>query len=424
MLNIKPFCALRPHTDLCLKIASVPYDVVDREEAFTLARDNPLSFLHVSRAEIDLPADVNPYSPEVYAKAKENFMAMQTREYLIRERQSMFYIYRQQRQGRFQHGLVACCSVKDYEDDIIKKHEKTRVDKEEDRTRHTAALRAHSGPVFLTYQDDATVDAIICQTEKQEPLYDFVASDGVGHTVWPISETEPLIAAFRAVQTAYIADGHHRAAAGVRVAKELALADLTGSNHKIEINEKLNTILWFDPEKEYNWFLAVLFPAGQLQILPYNRCVNDLGGMSANRFLEEVKKRFTVEENAGPSPDRPGLISMFFEKSWLGLTPRQMPPANDPVAGLDVSILQGQLFEPVLGIRDPRTDKRLDFIGGIHGAGELERRVNAGKAVVAFSMYPVTVRQLMAISDAGQIMPPKSTWFEPKLRDALLIHTF
>jgi len=421
MLNIKPFCALRPLPNLCSKIASVPYDVVDRGEALALAKNNPFSFLHVSRAEIDLPESVNPYSSEVYAKAKANFTAMQEQNLLVRDQQPFFYIYRQERQGRFQHGLVACCHVQDYENNVIRKHEKTRIDKEEDRTKHTFALRAHSGPVFLTYRDNSAVDAVTKETEKQEPLYDFTAADGVGHTVWQVKETEPLIRAFQAVPTAYIADGHHRAAAGVRVAKELAHS---GSNQKIEVNQELSINFWFDPDMEYNWFLAVLFPAGQLEILPYNRCVHDLSGMPPDRFLQEVNKRFDVEDNAPPRPPAAGRISMYLGNTWFGLTPRQAPDGNDPVARLDVSVLQSGLFEPILDIKDPRTDKRLDFIGGIHGTRELERRVRNGKAVAAFSMYPATIEQLMAISDAGAIMPPKSTWFEPKLRDALLIHTF
>lgn len=413
MLQVKPFCALRPRPELCAKVASVPYDVVERNEAFALARNNPFSFLHVSRSEIDLPESINPHSDEVYTKAKINFADMQKRGILIRDTQPFFYVYRLQRQGRFQHGIAACCSVKDYENDIIKKHEKTRVDKEEDRKKHTAALRAHSGPVFLTYRDNAAIDGITQETEKQAPLYDFVAPDGVGHTLWPVTETEPLIKAFQAVQTAYIADGHHRAAAGVSVARELAKSE-----------GELSIKVRFDPDGEFNWFLTVLFPASQLEILPYNRCVHDLAGRTPDEFLAAVESDFIVEKNSSPSPSQAGQIGMYLGKNWFSLTPRQKPPQNDPVAVLDASILQTQLFGPVLGIKDPRTDKRLDFIGGIHGTQELERRVNAGRAAVAFSMYPVTVKQLMAISDAGQIMPPKSTWFEPKLRDALLIHTF
>lgn len=405
MLRIKPFPALRPRGDLCPQVASVPYDVVDRQEAFALAHNNPFSFLHVSRSEIDLPEHTDPYSPEVYQKAAVNFAALRERGILIRDSRSFFYIYRLKRNARYQHGIVACCHVNDYEKNIIKKHENTRIEKEEDRKQHTAALRAHSGPVFLIYRDEQNIINMVNEAEKQKPIYDFTAPDGVGHTVWPISQTESLIEAFKQIPAAYIADGHHRAAAGVRVAKEF---------RQKERNENA----------EFNWFLAVLFPASQLEILPYNRCVRDLAGIAAGYFLEEVKKRFKVEENVPPSPAQPGKISMFLEGVWFGLTPRKKPSKSDAVAALDVSVLQAELFEPILGIKDPRTDKRLEFIGGIHGTKELENRVNAGKAAVAFSMYPTTVNQLLAISDAGQIMPPKSTWFEPKLRDALLIHTF
>lgn len=406
MLRIKSFCALRPRRKLCAQVASVPYDVVDRNEAFALAHSNPLSFLHVSRSEIDLLENVNPYSAEVYAKAADNFKVMQERGILIRDPQPFVYIYRLKRNARYQHGIVVCCHVGDYEKNIIKKHENTRIEKEEDRKKHTTALRAHSGPVFLIYRDEPEIDALTREVEQQAPLYDFIAPDGVGHTVWPVSQTEPLIKAFRQIPAAYIADGHHRAAAAVRVAKEF-------SRQAGKVSEDV----------EFNWFLAVLFPASQLEILPYNRCVRDLAGVAAGCFLEEVKKRFKVEENTAPVPTQAGQINMYLNGHWFCLM-SQSAPKKDLVAALDVSVLQTELFEPVLGIKDPRTDKRLEFIGGIHGTKELENRVNSGKAAVAFSMFPVTVSQLMAISDAGQIMPPKSTWFEPKLRDALLIHTF
>ena len=406
MLHIKPFSALRPRPDLCQQVASVPYDVVDRREASALARDNPLSFLHVSRSEIDLPEATDPYSPEVYRAAAARFAGMQKDGTLVRDKRPSLYVYRLKRQSRCQHGIVACCSAADYENNIIKKHEKTRVDKEEDRKKHTAALRAHSGPVFLIFRDQPDINLLTREAELQQPLYDFTAPDGVGHTVWPVSAPSAMINAFRQVPAAYIADGHHRAAAGVRVAGELARRE--GQN----------------PDAEFNFFLAVLFPASQLEILPYNRCVLNLGTLSApERFLAEINKRFKVTGNAPPNPARAGTMSMYFDKRWFCLEPARAA-GKDPVAGLDVSILQSELFEPILGIKDPRTDKRLEFIGGIHGTQELESRVSSGRAAVAFSMYPVSVSQLLAISDAGQCMPPKSTWFEPKLRDALLIHTF
>lgn len=407
MLRIKPFCALRPRRELCAQVASVPYDVVDRKEAFVLAHENPVSFLHISRSEIDLPENINPYSDEVYAKAAANFAVVQKRGILIRDSRPFFYIYRLKRNSRYQHGIVACCHVGDYEKDIIKKHENTRIEKEEDRKKHTAALRAHSGPVFLIYRDKSEIDNLTREAEQQAPLYDFTAPDGVGHTVWPVPETNALIESFRKIPAAYIADGHHRAAAGARVAEEFRRQ--AGKESE---------------DAEFNWFLAVLFPASQLEILPYNRCVCNLAGMTTDDFLAAVKTRFIVEKNTPPSPAQPGRTSMFLAGSWFGLAAREAPPQKDIVARLDVSILQSELFEPILGIEDPRTDKRIEFIGGIHGTKELENRVNSGKAAVAFSMYPVAVSQLLAISDAGQIMPPKSTWFEPKLRDALLIHTF
>ncbi len=406
MLKIKPFPALRPRADLCQQVASVPYDVVDRNEAFALARNNPLSFLHVSRSEIDLPDNTDPYSPAVYRKAADNFAALRDRGSLIRDPRPFFYIYRLKRNSRCQHGIVACCHVGDYEKNIIKKHEKTRIEKEEDRKNHTAALKAHSGPVFLIFRDEPAVDRLTLEAEQQAPLYDFTAPDGVGHTVWSVPKTDPMVEAFHQIPAAYIADGHHRAAAGVRVAREL------GQEGEA------------DEQAEYNWFLAVLFPASQLEILPYNRCVRDLGKLTISDFLSAIGKKFAIDQNASPSPSRAGTISMFLKNTWLGLTPLKKPARSDVVAALDVSVLQTELFDHILGIKDPRTDKRLEFIGGIHGTKELENRVNSGKAAVAFSMYPAAVSQLLAISDAGECMPPKSTWFEPKLRDALLIHTF
>jgi uncharacterized protein (DUF1015 family) len=407
MLCIKPFCALRPRQEFCAQVASVPYDVVDRQEALALAHGNPLSFLHISRSEIDLPETTDPYSAEVYTKAATNFALLQERGILVRDPHPSIYVYRLKRNSRYQHGIVACCHAADYENNIIKKHEKTRIDKETDRKKHTIALQAHSGPVFLIYRDKPDIDNLIREAEQQVPLYDFTAPDGIGHTVWPVPETESLIAAFRQIPAAYIADGHHRAAAAVSVARELRQARPAD-----------------DQNAEYNWFLTVLFPASQLEILPYNRCVRDLAGLTASDFLAAVKTCFVVEENARSLPSQPGKISMYLDSSWFELSCRKSLPANDPVASLDVSILQAEVFDRILGIKDPRTDKRLEFIGGIHGPKELERRVNSGAAAVAFSMYPVTVDQLLAIADAGQIMPPKSTWFEPKLRDALLIHMF
>ncbi len=406
MLKIRAFQGLRPTEKLAHLVACVPYDVVDRNESAALAGGNPSSLLHVDRAEIDLPPETDPYSPQVYAKALENFEELQRNGILIRESEPCVYLY-QQRMGRHtQTGIAAVCHIEDYENDIIKKHEKTRKDKEDDRTRLIDTLSANTGPVFLTYRDAAAIDELVAGAMKERALYEFTAPDGIKHTVWRMAGAGDLVAAFGKVPVAYVADGHHRTASAVRVGRERREAN---PNH--------------NGTEEYNWFLAVLFPASQLQILPYNRCVRDLNGLSTEAFLAQVHDRFTVTEGAHATPARPGEISMYIESKWHGLTWAEDPDA-DPIAKLDVTTLQDRLLAPVLGIDDPRTSQRIEFVGGIRGTSELEERVNSGKAAVAFSMYPTTVDQLMDIADAGQIMPPKSTWFEPKLRSGLFIHTF
>ncbi len=406
MLNIHPFQALRPPPRLAELVSCVPYDVVDRAEAAALARGNPRSFLHVSRPEIDLAESVNPYADEVYAKARANFRALVRQRALIREHAPCLYLYRLQRGSHTQRGIVAGCHAADYERDVIRKHEKTRKDKEDDRTRHIATLRAHGGLVFLTYRDQAGIDAEASRIEAARPLYRFTAPDGVRHTVWRIRNPAPLVKAFAGVPLCYIADGHHRAASAARVAREQRAANPGHTGRE-----------------EYNWFPAVLFPASQLRILPYNRCVKDLNGKTANEFLEALRSRGVLTAPAPAAPAGPGQVSVYCAGRWHGLT--LIPPAAaDPVAALDVSILQTRILAPIIGIADPRTDKRLDFVGGIRGTAELEQRVDSGKAAAAFSMFPVTVGQLMEIADAGAIMPPKSTWFEPKVRSGLLIHTF
>ncbi len=404
-MRIKPFKAWRPPADLVSRVASLPYDVVDTHEARRLAEGNPSCFFHVSRAEIDLPDSTDVHSDMVYNKAAESFRHLQTSGSLKQDAEPALYIYRLIRNGQAQHGLVTVCHTGDYEDDVIRKHEKTRKVPEDDRTRHIAATNSHSGPVFLAYRDSAEVDRLVADTEKTSALYDFTASDGVQHTVWRVADPKAMVAAFQRIPLAYIADGHHRAAAAARVARErrAAKAGATG-------------------DEEFNWFLAVLFPAGQLRILPYNRCVKDLNGLTDEQFLAEVKKVFRVTESAEPSPTAPANVGMYFKGRWYGLSWNADPKA-DATARLDVSVLQDRLLAPVLGIDDPRKNPRVEFVGGIRGTGELEQRVKSGRAAVAFSMYPTTVDQLMAISDAGQTMPPKSTWFEPKLRDGLLIHT-
>jgi len=406
MLRIQAFRGLRPAPSLVSEVACVPYDVVDREESAALAAGKPHSLLHVDRAEIDLPADTDPYSDAVYAKARANFLALQADGALIRETGPCVYLYQQRMGGHIQVGIATVCHIEDYERDIIKKHEKTRRDKEDDRTRLIGTLSADTGPVFLTYRDSAPIDALVAAVQKDAPLYDFTAPDGIQHTVWRVAGGESLVEKFRDVPVAYVADGHHRTASAVRVGRERREKN---PNHT--------------GNEDYNWFLAVLFPASQLQILPYNRAVKDLNGLSKSDFLDAVARAFTVTPNANDTPVRPGEIRMVLDGAWHGLAWRPAADA-DPISRLDVTGLQDRLLAPILGIDDPRTSKRIDFIGGIRGPGELVKAVDSGKSAVAFSMYPTTVEQLMAIADANQIMPPKSTWFEPKLRSGLFIHTF
>ncbi len=383
----------------------MPYDVVNAAEAAALAAGRPRSLLHVDRAEIDLPPDTNPYSDAVYAKARGNFLALQRDGTLVRESEPCLYIYQQQMGAHTQRGLVAVCHVEDYDAELIKKHEKTRKDKEDDRTRLIGALGANTGPVFLTYRDELAVTALVNAKTRETPLHDFIAPDGIRHTAWRIPGGAEWVAAFGRVPVSYIADGHHRAASAARVARDRRAANPAHTG-----------------AEDYNWFLCVLFPASELKILPYNRIVSDLNGHTPENFLAKVKVSFGLEENAAPSPDAVGRVSMFIGGKWVGLR-CPVDAKADPVARLDVSVLQDRLLAPLLGIDDPRTSKRVDFVGGIRGPDELVRRVNA-EGGVAFSMFPTTVAQLMAIADAGQIMPPKSTWFEPKLRSGLFTHTF
>ena len=406
MLRIQAFTGLRPAPALVAEVACVPYDVVDREESAALAAGQPHTLLRVDRAEIDLPPDTDPYSDAVYAKARENFLALQKNGALIRETEPCLYLYQQRMGVHVQTGLTAVCHIEDYERDIIKKHEKTRADKEADRTRLIGTLSADTGPVFLTYRDSEAIDALTAGTLKTAPLYDFTAPDGIRHTVWRVAGGESFVKAFRNVPVAYVADGHHRTASACRVGRERRAANPTHTG-----------------SEDYNWFLAVLFPASQLQILPYNRAVKDLNGHSKDAFLDAVGRAFVFKSAGSPTPTRPGDIRMYLDGAWHGLAWRPEAGA-DPISQLDVSALQDRLLAPILGIDDPRTSKRIDFIGGIRGPEELMKLVDSGKAAVAFSLFPTTVEQLMAIADADQIMPPKSTWFEPKLRSGLFIHTF
>ena len=396
MADVRPFAALRPQPGLAPRIAAVPYDVVNAEEARALAAD-PLSFLHVSRAEIDLPADTNPYADAVYAQAVRAQAALRASSLEVESRPAV-YLYRLTMGGHVQTGVAAAFSVDEYRRDLVKKHEKTRPDKENDRTRHIVETRAQSGPVLLTYRRDPALDAAVEAGVAAPPLYEFTAADGIGHAIW---RTEPavgeaILAAFRRVPALYIADGHHRAASAARADEQVKSA-------------------------ESAFFLGVAFPDSGMQILPYHRVIKDLNGRSVEAFLAEVRSRVPVRPG-GPAVARKGECAIYLDGAWSLLTLDAGPAIADPVAGLDVQRLHDRVLAPVLAIGDERTDKRIDFVGGIRGPAELQRLVDGGKAAVAFAMFPTTVDDLVAIADAGGIMPPKSTWFEPKLRDGLLIH--
>jgi uncharacterized protein (DUF1015 family) len=405
-MKILAFQGLRPNPQLAESVASLPYDVVNTEEAAELAGGNPNSFLHVVRAEIDLPTGTDLYSDAVYEKAKENLQKLQDSGALERETTPCLYVYQQVMENHKQSGLVSVYHIDDYLNDLIKKHEKTRPQKEDDRTKLNSTLNAHPGPVFLTYRDNESVNTIVDQTTQETPFIDFTAPDGVQHTIWKIENTDEFVAFFADIPASYVADGHHRSASAARVGAERKAAnpDHTG-------------------DEDYNWFLAVNFPASQLKILPYNRLVFDLNGNSNQEFLEKIKTVAELTEDADPTPDSVGKLSMYFNSRWYGL---EFPKDDslDPVNRLDISRLQDSILRPILGIEDPRTSDRIDFVGGIRGTAELEKRVGQGDGPVAFSMYPVTIDQLMDIADAGATMPPKSTWFEPKLRSGLFVHTF
>jgi uncharacterized protein (DUF1015 family) len=404
---IRPFRALRPPAERAQLVASVPYDVVNTEEARALAAENPLSFLHVSRPEIDLPDGTDLYSDAVYRKAVDNFEQLVATCPMEKEAEPSLYLYRLIMGQHEQIGVVAVCSIDEYDNDTIRKHERTRRDKEDDRTRHMLMLRAQTGPVFLTYRTRPEIDQQVAAAITGQPLFDITAEDGVRHTIWRLAGTESLVNSFASVPLLYIADGHHRAASASRARAELRDQSFAHTG-----------------KEDYNYFLTVIFPDSQVQILAYNRVVKDLNGLSKENFLDAVRQQFTITENARPEPQQRGQWSMYLDGQWYGL---QLSPAatlpSGTVSMLDVSVLQDRLLDPVLGIKDVRTDKRIDFVGGLRGTKELERLVNEGKAAVAFSLYPTTVSELLMVSDANEIMPPKSTWFEPKLRDGLLIHT-
>ncbi|UCD74977.1 MAG: DUF1015 domain-containing protein [Phycisphaerales bacterium] len=407
MLRINPFAAIRPQPNLASRVASVPYDVVNSAEARELAKDNPLSFLHVVKPEIDLPPETDLYDDSVYAKARENLDRFIAEGTLIREGQPKLYLYRQVMDHRPQIGIVCCCHIDDYANDLIKKHEKTRREKEDDRTRHVITLNANTGPVFLTYRDRAEIAAMVERDTNARPLYHFDAPDGVTHTVWTAEDPEAYVEAFKQVPCAYVADGHHRSASAARAGAERRQAnpDHTG-------------------QEEYNWFLTVLFPARQLHILPYNRVVKDLNNQTPLKVLKRLGELGRLKETEDPSPDRPGVFCFYIDGVWHRLEIKEsLIDDSDPVGSLDVAVLQDRVLGPIFAIDDPRTSDRIDFVGGIRGTGELEKRVNSGDAAAGISLHPTTIDQLLNVADAGLIMPPKSTWFEPKLRSGLFVHS-
>jgi uncharacterized protein (DUF1015 family) len=408
MARIEPFRAWRPRPESAEKVASPPYDVVNTQEAREMAKDNPLSFLHVVKPEIDLAPGTDVYAAEVYAKGAENLQRLVEQGILLREPEPAFYLYRQRMGDHVQTGVVAGASVDEYEADLIKKHENTRRVKEDDRTRHVEALNANTGPVFLTYHARPEIDALVAELTAKAPDYDFTAPDGVQHTLWVVSEAAArnrLREAFEQVPVLYVADGHHRSAAATRVR---AQRQAKNPGHT--------------GEEPYNFFLTVIFPHDQMMIMDYNRVVRDLAGMTAETFLEKVQEKFDVSSTSEPGPQTARTFGMYLNGQWRRLTARPGTfPADDPVLSLDVAILQDNLLAPVLGIGDPRSDERIDFVGGIRGLGELERLVDSGDWTVAFAMHPTSIEQLFMVADAGKVMPPKSTWFEPKLRSGLIV---
>ncbi|MDQ3068607.1 MAG: DUF1015 family protein [Acidobacteriota bacterium] len=410
MSAIRPFRALRPAPEAAARVASVPYDVVSTGEARVLADGNPLSFLHVTRSEIDLPDGANPYAANVYAKARASLEEIRRAAPLVTEAEPSLYLYRLRMGEHEQTGVAGCFSVDEYDSGLIKKHEKTRPDKEDDRTRHIVETRAQTGVVFLTYQASSEIDRLEDAACAGAPLFELTAADGVRHQIWRVggAEAAAIVDAFGRVPALYIADGHHRAASAARARTALRTAEPATA-------EPPN-------DGEAGWFIAVAFPDNQIQILPYNRVVKDLAGRAPAELLRELSARAPV--TAGTStPAGRGRVSMFLDGAWHEIDLRGLEPASPgPADALDVAVLEHHVLRGLLGIEDVRTDKRIDFVGGIRGTSELESRVRGGQAAVAFAMHPVTIADLMTVSDTGGIMPPKSTWFEPKLRDGLLIH--
>ncbi|HOC40139.1 MAG TPA: DUF1015 family protein [Bacteroidales bacterium] len=412
MAIFRPFKALRPPKNIADKVAAKPYDVINTQEARKEAEGNPYSLLHITRAEIDLPVGTDEHDPRVYEKAKENFLKFIENKWLIPDNEAYFYIYAQTMWGKTQYGIVGCASIDDYFNNVIKKHELTRKDKEEDRMKHVRVTNANVEPVFFAYKSLPELDNLILSYAKEhEPIYDFTANDGVGHHFWVINEkeiNEKIQKLFAEMPALYVADGHHRTAAAALVGKE-----------KREQHPN------YTGDEEFNYFMAVAFPDNQLTIIDYNRVVKDLNGLSKDEFLQKLSEFFDIE-NKGTEEYKPNKLhnfSMYLGGNWYSLTAKKGTyNDNDPIGVLDVTILSDLVLNNLLGIKDLRTDKRIDFVGGIRGLGELKRRVDSGEMTVAFALYPVSMKQLMDIADSGNIMPPKTTWFEPKLRSGLSIH--
>jgi uncharacterized protein (DUF1015 family) len=408
MSLIRPFRGLRPLAARAKDVIAPPYDVLNTEEARQRAKDRPWSFLHISKPEIDLPSDTDPYSDAVYAKGAENLQHMLAANILKQDEQANYYLYRLTMGEHQQIGLVAVANIADYNSNRIRKHELTRPNKEDDRVRQIDALNAQTGPVFLTYKHNHIIDALVKKlTIQKTPSVDLTADDGVIHTLWVVDDAtdiETITSTFNTMDSLYIADGHHRSAAASRVAEKRRTPQQTG-------------------EEAYNYFLTVIFPDNQMKILDYNRVIKDLNGLTPANFIEQVAKIFKINPSKeSVKPQNSGEFGLFVDGQWYRLTIDTDKIPNDPVASLDVSLLTDYLLTPILGIGDPRTDKRVDFVGGIRGLGELEKRVNSGEMAVAFSFYPTSMEALMAVADAEKLMPPKSTWFEPKLADGLVSH--
>lgn len=408
MALVKPFICVRPNADVASRVAALPYDVYNRQEACVEVKKEPLSFLKIDRAETQFDDSVDTYDARVYAKAKELLEGMILDGTFITDQESGYYIYELTMNGRTQTGIVACSSIDDYTNNKIKKHENTRADKEIDRITHVDTCSAQTGPIFLAYRANAIINAEVESAKTKGPIYDFVSEDNIRHTVWKISNADSvnnIQNAFESIQEIYIADGHHRAASAVKVGMK-----------RRELNPN------YTGYEEFNYFLSVLFPDEQLMIMPYNRVVKDLNGLSKDQFLTEVRKSFYVEQvEKMVSPEDKWTFGMYLEGQWYLLTAHENIKSDDSVKGLDVSILQDYLLNPVLGILDPKTDKRIDFVGGIRGLEELEKRAESDMKI-AFSMYPTSIAELFAVADADKLMPPKSTWFEPKLRSGIFIH--